>query len=135
MQSWAQKHVIQSALKVAGYAEHPVVIGNGVWIGDSVIVLPGVRIGDGSVIGAGSVVTKSIPDYAVAAGVPARVIRYRFSPQVIEVLRRIEWWAWPVDTIRGNRWLFETNLAELGAEDFLALLEAHGLGTRLSESS
>lgn len=54
-----------------------VAIGEGVWLGDGVIVLPGVNIGKGVVIGAGSVVTKSIPDYAVAAGNPAKVIKYR----------------------------------------------------------
>lgn len=57
--------------------ERPVFIGNDVWIGDRVILLPGVHLGDGCVIGAGAVVTKDIPDRAVAAGVPARVIRMR----------------------------------------------------------
>lgn len=57
--------------------EQPVIIGNDVWIGDRVTILPGVEIGDGCVIGAGSVVTRSIEPYSVAAGVPARVIRKR----------------------------------------------------------
>lgn len=57
--------------------EQPVVIGNDVWIGDRVVILPGVHIGNGCVIGAGAVVTKDIPDNAIAAGVPARVIRFR----------------------------------------------------------
>ena len=57
--------------------EQPVVIGNDVWIGDRVVILPGVHIGSGSIIGAGAVVTKDIPDNAIAAGVPARVIRFR----------------------------------------------------------
>ena len=57
--------------------EKPVVIGNDVWIGGHVILLPGVHIGDGAVIGAGAVVAKSIPPYAVAVGNPARVIKYR----------------------------------------------------------
>ena len=57
--------------------EQPVYIGDDVWIGDRVIILPGVHIGTGSVIGAGAVVTEDVPDYAVAAGVPARVIRFR----------------------------------------------------------
>jgi len=57
--------------------ERPVYIGNDVWLGDRVIVLPGVNIGDGCIIGAGSVVTKNVPPYTVAAGVPAREIKSR----------------------------------------------------------
>ena len=57
--------------------EKPVYIGNDVWIGDRVIILPGVHIGDGCVIGAGAVVTRDIPPYSVAAGVPAKVIKSR----------------------------------------------------------
>ncbi|MBR5515130.1 MAG: CatB-related O-acetyltransferase [Clostridia bacterium] len=57
--------------------EKPVVIGNDVWIGDRVIILPGVEIGDGCIIGAGSVVTKSVPPYCVAAGVPCKIIKQR----------------------------------------------------------
>lgn len=57
--------------------EQPVWIGNDVWIGDRVTILPGVRVGDGSVLAAGAVVTKDVPPYAVVAGVPARVLRYR----------------------------------------------------------
>ena len=57
--------------------ERPVYIGNDVWIGDRVIILPGVHIGDGAVIGAGSVVTHDVPPYAIAAGNPARVIKSR----------------------------------------------------------
>lgn len=54
-----------------------VVIGNDVWIGMRVIMMPGVKVGDGAVIGAGSVVTKDVPDFAIVGGVPAKVIRYR----------------------------------------------------------
>ncbi len=57
--------------------EQPVWIGNDVWIGSRVIILPGVKIGNGAIIGAGSVVSKDIPDMAVAAGNPARVVKYR----------------------------------------------------------
>jgi len=57
----------------------PVVIGNDVWIGGRVIILPGVRIGEGAIIGAGSVVSKDVPPYAIVGGVPAKVIKYRIS--------------------------------------------------------
>ena len=55
----------------------PIVIGNDVWIGDSVIILPGVHIGSGSIIGAGAVVTKDVPDYAIVGGNPAKILKYR----------------------------------------------------------
>lgn len=61
--------------------EEPVVIGNDVWIGDRVMILPGVEIGDGCIIGGGSVVTKSIPPYSIAVGIPAKVIRNRENNQ------------------------------------------------------
>lgn len=54
-----------------------VTIGNDVWIGQRVMIMPGVTIGDGSIVGAASVVTKDVPDYAIVAGNPARIIRYR----------------------------------------------------------
>lgn len=71
---------------------HPVVIGNDVWIGARVIVLGGITIGNGAVIGAGSVVTRDVPPYAVVAGVPARLIRYRFEEPIIRHLEELSWW-------------------------------------------
>lgn len=67
-------------------------VGNDVWIGRSAIIISGVNIGDGSVIGAGSVVTKDVPPYAIVAGNPARVIRFRFDKITIERLVKISWW-------------------------------------------
>lgn len=71
-----------------------VTIGPDVWIGHNAILLPGVQVGTGSVIGAGSVVTKDVPDYTIVAGNPARPIRRRFDEQTAERLRRIAWWDW-----------------------------------------
>lgn len=69
------------------------VIGNDVWIGHNVIILAHVkRVGDGAVIGAGSVVTKDVPDFAVAVGNPARVIRYRFSERTRSKVKESRWW-------------------------------------------
>lgn len=58
----------------------PTIIGNDVWIGTRTIIMPGIRIGNGVIIGAGAVVTKDVPDYAVVGGVPAKIIRYRKNP-------------------------------------------------------
>jgi len=71
----------------------PLLIGHDVWIGWGAVILPGCRrIGDGAVIGAGSVVTRDIPDFAVAVGVPAKVLRYRFDEATRNELKASEWW-------------------------------------------
>ena len=70
----------------------PIHIGNDVWIGDGVFVKNGVTIGDGAIIGARSVVTKDVPPYAIVVGCPARVLRYRFSPEIISQLLELKWW-------------------------------------------
>ena len=84
----------------------PVIIGNDVWIGANVVILPGVTIGNGVIIAAGAVVSKDVPDYAIVGGVPAKVIKYRFSPEVIEGLLKIKWWDWEMDEIERNISLF-----------------------------
>lgn len=77
-----------------------IVIGNDVWIGVGVLILPSVKIGNGAIIGAGAVVTKDVPDYAIVAGVPAKIIKYRFSKGQIETLNKIQWWNWSDEEIR-----------------------------------
>lgn len=72
----------------------PIVIGNDVFIGANVTILDGVTIGDGAVIGAGAVVSKDIPPYAVAVGVPIRILRYRFTSRQMVALNAIKWWDW-----------------------------------------
>ena len=74
-------------------------IGNDVWIGMWVTIYSGVDIGDGAVIAGNSVVTKSVPPYAIVAGNPARVVKYRFPPEVIEKLLKYKWWDFPIDII------------------------------------
>jgi acetyltransferase-like isoleucine patch superfamily enzyme len=67
-------------------------IGNDVWIGANAMIMDSITIGNGAVIGAGAIVTKDVPAYAVVAGVPAKIIRYRFSEADINLLQKSEWW-------------------------------------------
>jgi acetyltransferase-like isoleucine patch superfamily enzyme len=71
-----------------------VIIGNDVWVGNDAKILSGVKIGDGCVIGANSLVTRDMPDYTVVAGVPAKVIKKRFSDEMIRQLKEMAWWDW-----------------------------------------
>lgn len=78
----------------------PIHIGNDVWIGSHALLLPHVRtIGDGAVVAAGAVVNKDVPPYAVVVGNPARVVRFRFSPPVIEQLLASRWWDRPIEEL------------------------------------
>ena len=76
-----------------------IIIGNDVWIGRGATIMSGVRIGNGAVIGAESVVTKNVPAYAIAVGNPARVAKYRFDPETIKKLQAIRWWNWTPEKI------------------------------------
>jgi len=77
-----------------------VVVGHDVWIGRSAIVLPGVTIGNGAVVGAGAVVTKDVPPYAIVAGNPAQLVRYRFSDELIARLTATQWWSFEDEQLR-----------------------------------
>lgn len=75
------------------------VVGNDVWLGFEALIMPGVKIGDGAVVAAGAVVTGEVPPYAIVGGNPARVIKQRYSADVVVELLEIRWWDWPVDQI------------------------------------
>lgn len=79
-----------------------IVIGNDVWIGYEAVIMAGVHIGDGSIIGTRSVVTKDVPPYTIVGGVPAKKIRNRFDDSVIELLQKIKWWDWDIEKISEN---------------------------------
>ncbi|HBO3964601.1 TPA: CatB-related O-acetyltransferase [Pseudomonas aeruginosa] len=91
----------------------PARIGHDVWIGRDALILDGVEIGTGAVIGAQSLVNRDVPPYAVVAGSPARVLRYRFAPELIERLLASRWWELPLDV-----------LGELPLDDPQACVEA-----------
>ena len=104
--------------------KNKVTIGNDVWFGDNCIVVPGVTIGNGCIIAAGAVVTKDIADYSVAGGVPAKVIKKRFSDDIIALLLEIKWWDWPEEKIKRNKAFFTTNLnSGVSAEDVRKILK------------
>ncbi|MFO7825998.1 MAG: CatB-related O-acetyltransferase [Cyclobacterium sp.] len=84
----------------------PIIIGNDVWVGMDSVILDGVKIGDGAVIGARTVVTKDVPPYAIVVGSPAKVIKYRFDAPVIERLLKIKWWHFNDDKITRHIQLF-----------------------------
>lgn len=77
-----------------------ITIGNDVWLGKNVLITNGANIGNGVIAGAGAVITRDVPDYAVVVGVPARIIRFRYSQEEIGQLNRIAWWSWSDDKIR-----------------------------------
>lgn len=78
------------------------IVGNDVWIGQNVTVMPGVHIGDGAIIAANSVVTRDIPPYHIAGGNPAEIIRKRFDDEMINYLLNLKWWDWYPEKIFRN---------------------------------
>lgn len=87
-------------------------IGNDVWIGCNAVICRGVKVGDGAVIGSGAVVTKDVPPYAIVAGVPAKVIKYRFPEYIRKQLVGLNWWNLPEDVIKDNFDLFNSQMDE-----------------------
>lgn len=78
------------------------VVGNDVWIGENVTILPGVHIGDGAIIAACAVVAKDVPPYTIVGGNPAKAIRKRFDDELIAYLLELKWWNWPAEKIFEN---------------------------------
>jgi acetyltransferase-like isoleucine patch superfamily enzyme len=92
------------------------VVGNDVWIGSGVTILGGVSVGDGAVLASRAVVFADVPPYAIVAGNPAQVVRFRFSRKAVERLLKIAWWHWPADKVKANVEWFYRPIAEFIAQ-------------------
>lgn len=99
--------------------KYPIIIGNDVWIQRFVKIVSGVKIGDGSVILAGAVVTKDIPPYAIVGGVPAKILKYRFSEDDIKLLVNFKWWE------KGEKWWSENWNLLCNFDSFKTYLKNH----------
>lgn len=112
---WIDKNIFEHKS-----TDERVYIGNDVWVGSHVLINGGVHIGDGAVIGAGAVVVKDVPPYAIVGGVPARIIRYRFSPEVIETLLDLKWWNYNENILKENIDFFQKeNITVDDVEEFI----------------
>jgi len=97
-QDWGLDQSMQEVWDIVG----DTVIGNDVWIGFEAVIMPGVHIGDGAIVAARSLVTKDVPPFTVVGGVPARIIKQRFSDDVIKLLQMLKWWDWDVKKVKEN---------------------------------
>ncbi len=110
---------------------NPINIGNDVWIGKDVSIFGGVTIGNGCIIGAKALVNKDCVPYGIYGGIPAKLIRLRFSEDVIEQLLDLKWWDWSTEKLRANATFFDTDfttyqgrLSDLVVEPALASIPA-----------
>jgi virginiamycin A acetyltransferase len=118
-EEWARISGTQFPFNVKG----DTVIGNDVWFGFESVVMPGVKIGNGAVIGTRAVVTKDVEPYAIVVGSPAKIVKKRFSDESIEKMEKISWWDWPIE-------LITENLHHIRHGDYDRLLEVLSSNTR-----
>lgn len=93
---WSNREDIEESPSTRGETE----VEHDVWIGPKAIIRKGVKIHSGAVVGIGTVVTRDVPPYAVVAGNPSRIIRYRFQDEIIQRLLKLAWWHWPMEKIK-----------------------------------
>ncbi|GAA0590923.1 CatB-related O-acetyltransferase [Kutzneria viridogrisea] len=110
--SWAEHFDLITGLPGRG----DTVVGNDVWFGNSVTVMPGVRIGNGAIVATGSVVVQDVPDYAIVGGNPAKVVRSRYPEAEVARLLELAWWDWPAEHITEHvRTIMSGTVDELAA--------------------
>ncbi|MDJ0662139.1 MAG: CatB-related O-acetyltransferase [Crocosphaera sp.] len=95
-------HAWENTMSVEGNSKGDTIVGNDVWLGYNALIMPGVNIGDGAIIATNSVVTKDVEPYTIVGGNPAKLIRKRFSDQVIKLLLELQWWNWSIEKITEN---------------------------------
>lgn len=93
-------------VKEINFPSKAISIGNDVWVGVESLVMDGVTIGDGAVVGARSVVTKDVPPFAIVVGQPAKIIKFRFKPEIIKRLLEVKWWNLKHDEITKIKGVF-----------------------------
>lgn len=103
VETFVEENLFNEYLLIEGYK---CIIGNDVWIGSNVLIKGGVKIGDGAIIAMGRIVTKDVPPYAIVAGVPAKIIRYRYSDAKIQHLMEFKWWNKDVEWIKSHARFF-----------------------------
>ena len=94
--------IFRNELCSVQYCKGPIIIGNDVWIGGSVVIMSGVTVGDGAILGANAVVRENVPPYAIVTGNPSRITGFRHKPDQVEKLLAIKWWDWPKDKVLSN---------------------------------
>lgn len=112
--TWAfNYHLFNKEFSLDVISNGDIIIGEDVWIGSNSSILSGVKIGRGAIIAAGAVVTKDIPPYTIAAGIPAKVIRKRFSDKEIKVIEDSEWWKEPIQSLSKKQDFLSCNASEI----------------------
>ncbi len=101
----------------------PIVLKDDVWLGENVLVLSGVTIGQGAVVGASSLVIKDIPPYAIVGGVPAKIIKYRFNDNIIEKLNKIDWEKLKIENLQQYKDTLYENLTEENIDNIINKLK------------
>lgn len=109
--SWTEK---LKEVRLGAHSKGDTVIGNDVWLGHNAVIMPGIHIGDGAVVAAEAVVVTDVPPYSVYGGNPAKLIKKRFSEEIIQILLEIKWWDWDYEKISKNLdAIFNTDIAKL----------------------
>ena len=78
------------------------ILGHDVWVGSEAMIMAGITIGDGAIIGSRAVVTKDVPPYAIVGGNPAKILKYRFDEEKIQILLDLQWWHWSEEKIKSS---------------------------------